>query len=142
MLPIPSAAILGAFLLISQSTRVDSFTFIIQSNEISFPSTATTVYHMKRHAEIGASTNGNNISHPEFKKRRHNASGKQHDIRPTARFLAVSALSSGSVSSSKDNVDSVAFAARRLEQDERYQQLDPRDRAFARLLVVSDLFDC
>lgn len=50
--------------------------------------------------------------------------------------MAAAALASGS----KDDANSSAFAARRLEQDERYRQLEPRDRAFARLLVVRYVF--
>jgi hypothetical protein len=54
-------------------------------------------------------------------------------IIPTARYLAVAALASGS----EGTTDSSAFASRRLDADVRYTQLEPRDRAFARLLVVS-----
>lgn len=56
------------------------------------------------------------------------------DVAPTARFLAVVALASRPKGS--DNIDSTAFATRRLDGDNRYAQLDSRDRAFARLLVV------
>jgi hypothetical protein len=55
---------------------------------------------------------------------------------PTARYLAVAALASGSKGS---EIDPSAFASRRLDADVRYKQLESRDRAFAKLLVVRDL---
>lgn len=81
-------------------------------------------------------------------------------IRPTARFVAISALATAAASTHyptfssaaeeteaegavDDDAQSVAtpsytsFATRELEQSSNYQSLDARDRAFARLLVAT-----
>ncbi|KAL3786186.1 hypothetical protein HJC23_001262 [Cyclotella cryptica] len=129
-----SAATMGAFLLFSQPTRVKSFSCTIQSNIIAFPSSHAAITRARKRHVFAASTI-KDISHPDAQKRRFHSSKTKDNIRPTARFVAIAALSSGS--SKKENVDSLAFAARRLEQDERYQRLEPRDRAFARLLVAT-----
>jgi hypothetical protein len=134
-------AAMGVFLLFSQSTRIDSFTCTIQSNKTLFPSSHIASTRPTKNRLFASSTN-KNISNPAAKEQRVPPSKTQDNIRPTARFVAIAALASGSLPSSKDNVDSIAFAARRLEQDERYQRLEPRDRAFARLLVVSELLAC
>jgi len=49
-------------------------------------------------------------------------------IKPTARYVAISALAKASDGS---------FATRELEQSSHYQSLDQRDKAFARLLVAT-----
>jgi 16S rRNA (cytosine967-C5)-methyltransferase len=80
--------------------------------------------------------------------------GTKKTIRPTARFVAVSALATAAASargssffSSSEENEEVAhadeqqtqsvYATRELEQSSQYQSLDARDRAFARLLVAT-----
>ena len=59
---------------------------------------------------------------------RNTAGGSKPKIKPTARYVAISALAKA--------IDG-SFATRELEQSTHYQSLDPRDRAFARLLVAT-----
>jgi len=59
---------------------------------------------------------------------RSTAGSKPKQIKPTARYVAISALAKASDGS---------FATRELEQSSHYQSLDPRDKAFARLLVAT-----
>lgn len=54
---------------------------------------------------------------------------KPKQIKPTARYVAISALA-------KEASDG-SFATRELEQSSYYQSLDQRDKAFARLLVAT-----
>lgn len=88
-----------------------------------------------RHEVCLFSSSTHHTSRPKSKEPNKNKEANDN-VRPTARFVAAAALASGS----KDDANSSAFAARRLEQDERYRQLEPRDRAFARLLVVRYVF--
>lgn len=53
----------------------------------------------------------------------------RHSIQPNARFVAISVLS--------DAAAAETFATRELEGSVHYQNLEPRDRAFARLLVAT-----
>jgi len=59
---------------------------------------------------------------------RSTAGGSKPKIKPTARYVAISALAKASDGS---------FATRELEQSSHYQSLDQRDKAFARLLVAT-----
>jgi len=59
---------------------------------------------------------------------RNTADSKPKNIKPTARYVAISALAKASDGS---------FATRELEQSSHYQSLDQRDKAFARLLVAT-----
>ena len=59
---------------------------------------------------------------------RNTAVSSKPKIKPTARYVAISALAKASDGS---------FATRELEQSTHYQSLDQRDKAFARLLVAT-----
>ena len=61
-------------------------------------------------------------------KPKNTADSKPKQIKPTARYVAISALAKASDGS---------FATQELEQSTHYQSLDQRDKAFARLLVAT-----
>jgi hypothetical protein len=116
------------FLLFSQTLRIDSFT--------SIPSKLVPILtssHDRCLLFSSATANGNKSGAKSPPKKIPNKARK--NAVPNARYLAVAALSSGPRTG--DSIDSTAFASRRLDTDFRYKQLEPRDRAFARLLVVS-----
>ncbi|KAL7549841.1 hypothetical protein ACHAWF_013101 [Thalassiosira exigua] len=64
-------------------------------------------------------------------------------IRPTARFVAITALADAAASTFPScegvgaQVNAGSFATRQLEQDADFVSLDARDRSFARLLVAT-----
>ncbi len=65
--------------------------------------------------------------------------------KPTSRSVAIAALANAAASTYQScsqvgagaEVNAGSFATRQLEQDNYYKLLDPRDRAFARLLVAT-----
>eukprot|EP00571_Detonula_confervacea_P005767 CAMPEP_0172327550 /NCGR_PEP_ID=MMETSP1058-20130122/59875_1 /TAXON_ID=83371 /ORGANISM="Detonula confervacea, Strain CCMP 353" /LENGTH=555 /DNA_ID=CAMNT_0013044629 /DNA_START=49 /DNA_END=1712 /DNA_ORIENTATION=- len=57
-------------------------------------------------------------------------------IQPTARSVAISALADAAASSAEEGAQ-VTFATQSLDSSTQYSSLDPRDRAFARLLVAT-----
>lgn len=57
-------------------------------------------------------------------------------IKPTARSVAISALANAAASSAGDGAQ-ITFATQSLESNTQYTSLEPRDRAFARLLVAT-----
>lgn len=64
-------------------------------------------------------------------------STKKKNVQPTARSIAINALATSAASNSGAHVNAAAFATQQLEQDEHYNEMEARDRAFARLLVAT-----
>ncbi len=66
-------------------------------------------------------------------------------VKPTSRSVAIAALANAAAASNScsqsgagaDQMNAGSFATRQLEQDNYYKLLDPRDKAFARLLVAT-----
>lgn len=62
--------------------------------------------------------------------------------KPTSRSVAIAALANAATATSQSSragaqANAGSFATRQLEQDSYYKLLEPRDRAFARLLVAT-----
>ena len=58
-------------------------------------------------------------------------------VKPTSRSVAIAALTNAALSTPQTDQASVSFATRFLEQDSYFKLLEPRDRAFARLIVAT-----
>ena len=118
--------ILGVSFFISQILYIDSLTSTISSN-------FRLAYSLPKHQKcclLASSTENESKSSPT----KHIEKSRKTDV-PTARYLAVAALASRPRGSNE--ADSTAFASRRLDMDKRYELLEPRDRSFSKLLVVS-----
>ena len=111
-------------------------------------------------SRIGSRPGGGRSSTNTLRQDEKPPSSAKKIIRPTARFVAISALATAAASthyptfsSSAEGIEAegavdddtqsvttpsyTSFATRELEQHSHYQSLDARDRAFARLLVAT-----
>ncbi len=158
MTMIPS---LGIAILVFNTRPTSSFnTGIIQRKSVIFPSllgkrvvVALELSDSSRNKEGSSQPGGGKTFFNAVSSDNTQTLATKKTTRPTARFVAVSALANAAasargpffVSSSEENEAAYAdeqqtqsvYATRELEQSSQYQSLDARDRAFARLLVAT-----
>ena len=120
------SAILGLLFSVSQILRINSFPSTVSPIIILAPSLA----QYQRCFRLASST-----EHCDESSNTKLGDKSRKTGVPTARYLAVVALASRPRGSNE--VDSTAFASRRLDMDARYKLLDSKDRSFSKLLVVS-----
>ena len=143
-----AASIVAALLLVALIATVAAF-----SNNVYTPLSRTQTsngrFTTKLHSTTADSTNTSKSTSAASGGKKTTKSVKSNNFKsstkkakPTSRSVAIAALANAAAATSQSSgagaqANAGSFATRQLEQDSYYKLLEPRDKAFARLLVAT-----